>query len=325
MKNLYPLKNDMKLKIRYIALYIAAPSVLLCLAILCLGGLAKDLHIGGMGFPASKALFAVGLCLFFGGAGYLFLMAFLYGWFEGYHMAANARAFKKDLLSLLRYFGERLAAFSPNPGQEVKKDLEACENYIKKYRKFYLTSLTDTKLEAVVFNEAMRLRDSADKENFSEKDLAAGLKKVRFCIGERFGKASLKSYKGTENYAMVSYAHRNSKVVLAVIKKLQEEGLNIWFDEGITEGEDWMDHIALKIDGCSHFVMFQTHAYVKSINCNVEIKRAIKTKRKIIRLLLDDSRLAEGVEMYLDSIQGIECYDGVDDKVERLVELLKTT
>ena len=324
----YPLRKNAVLKLQYAALGFLLPAVFLCLALLCLFALVRDLKIGGLGFAGSEILMVFGMFVGLAVAGYFFFLAYQYGTFTGFYYARNSRRFKNEMLKLLSNAVKKYRAASDGNYDDAEKDilryLQFCITAMRGYKKLHKSNPTLTKLEIVTYNETLKMSAVLDAEGFSHADFLAAVKKVHFCIEERFAGVSAKAYKGEGNYAFISYSHRNSKPVLEVIKRLQETKLNVWFDEGITEGDDWMDHIAKKIDNCSHFVMFQTPAYAKSVNCNVEIKRALKTNRTIIRVILEESKLAEGVEMYLDAIQAIDCRAGVDEnKLVKLISLLQ--
>ena len=326
--NGYPLKPGARYLIEYLAVGYLLPAVLLCLAFLSLGGLIRDLRVGGLSFAGSKALMFAGLFVCLGAAAYFFFYAYKYGSPDGYFNAANSRRFKKEMLRLIAAavggYKSAAAGKYDEAEKEILRYLQLCADILRKYKKFYLSDMSAAKLEAVTYNETLKMNEVLSAEKFSYGDFLAAVKKVHFCLEERFTGEKAKAYKGEGDYAFISYSHRNSKAVLGVIKRLHEAAINVWFDEGITEGEDWMDHIARKIDGCSRFVMFQTPAYAKSINCNVEIKRALKTNRTVIRVILEESKLAEGVEMYLDAIQAIDCRAGIsEEKISRIIELLK--
>ena len=52
------------------------------------------------------------------------------------------------------------------------------------------------------------------------------------------------AYKGDEPYIFVSYAHEDDDTVYPEIQWLNDQGFNIWWDEGISGGTKWMDEIA---------------------------------------------------------------------------------
>ena len=43
-------------------------------------------------------------------------------------------------------------------------------------------------------------------------------------------------YEGDEGYAFISYAHRDSNIVLPIVSRLYDNGLRVWFDDGIEAG-----------------------------------------------------------------------------------------
>lgn len=55
------------------------------------------------------------------------------------------------------------------------------------------------------------------------------------------------SYNGNEPYVFVSYSQKNSDIVYPLIKKLQEAGLRIWYDEGLPLTQKWDEVVKPKI------------------------------------------------------------------------------
>jgi len=324
----YPLKKNAWLVIKFAVVCFLLPAASACIALLAFGGLVRDLQVGKMGLTASLLFMLAGLLFGLGASVFFFFRAYKYGTFPGYFSAVNSKRFKREMLKLIEGANVKYTAVSKgkydDAEKEIRRHLQLSARSMREYKKFYLSNDSTAKLEAVTYNEALKMGEALSAEKFSYADFLAAVKKTHFCINELFIGAKAKAYKGDGDYVFISYSHRNSKVVGNVIQRLQEAKINVWFDEGITEGDDWMDHLARKIDNCSHFVMFQTPAYTKSANCNVEIKRALKTNRTVIRVILEESKLADGVEMYLDAIQAIDCRAGVDEgKLNRLIEILK--
>ena len=62
------------------------------------------------------------------------------------------------------------------------------------------------------------------------------------------------AYQGSEPYAFISYSHKDKGEVFPVIRAMQENGYNIWFDEGITPASEWDDHIANRILNAEFFI-----------------------------------------------------------------------
>ncbi|MCL2676120.1 MAG: toll/interleukin-1 receptor domain-containing protein [Firmicutes bacterium] len=329
----FPPRFNVWYKVRFWLIYLAAPALLLGAALLFLGGMLFDLDFEGIGHGGSLAIQLIFFILCLGGTAYLLLQTFRLGTVRGYFQASTSYAFKRRMNALLsgaqEIFKQKTAdrtdagAATIDMEKETLMQLVSSALRLRDFRKLYKTDSSLIKMEAVALNQAVIMRKALDAPQFVYESFLAEVKKNRFCIEELFVGTTAQAYKGDANFAFISYAHANNKAVLEIIKKLQAARLNIWFDEGIVEGEDWMDHLAKKIDACSVFVMFQTTAYVRSVNCNVEIKRALKTGRKIIRVILENSKLPDGIEMYLDAIQAIDGMGGIETKMDKLVELLQ--
>lgn len=113
------------------------------------------------------------------------------------------------------------------------------------------------------------------------------------------------AYEGPEPFIFISYCHQDSDRVLPYIEMMSREGYRIWYDEGITPGEEWTENIAKHLEGSSVFIAFITEASLNSHNCRREINFAIQRNKNFISLFLDDVRLSAGMEMLLSSVQGI--------------------
>ena len=57
-------------------------------------------------------------------------------------------------------------------------------------------------------------------------------------------------YKGEEPYIFISYSHRDTAEVYAILERMQKDGYRIWFDEGIDPGSEWDDVIAAHVKEC---------------------------------------------------------------------------
>ena len=52
------------------------------------------------------------------------------------------------------------------------------------------------------------------------------------------------AYSGAEPYVFVCYSHGDASMVYPEITRLREQGINIWYDEGISPGEVFTDELA---------------------------------------------------------------------------------
>ena len=55
---------------------------------------------------------------------------------------------------------------------------------------------------------------------------------------------SVKPYEGNEPFLFVSYAHKDDAIVYPIIELLAGLGYRVWYDEGITFGQEWAAEIA---------------------------------------------------------------------------------
>ena len=110
-------------------------------------------------------------------------------------------------------------------------------------------------------------------------------------------------YKGTKPYIFVSYARDDSDRVIPYLRQLQKHGCRIWFDKGIKGGENWMTTLAMKIKGCTQYLLFSSANSAKSVWTGREASRALQFPEiSILTVRMDDARFEEGLEW------GLECY-----------------
>jgi len=113
------------------------------------------------------------------------------------------------------------------------------------------------------------------------------------------------AYKGNEPYVFVCYAHDDADVVYSELMWLRDQGCNIWYDEGITPGEEWNDEIAGRIEGAAHFLYFVTPASVESRHCKGELQFALSHSTRVVCVHLKSTALPAGLELQLGPTQAI--------------------
>lgn len=125
--------------------------------------------------------------------------------------------------------------------------------------------------------------------------------------------------KMNEKYIFISYAHRDSDTVVPIIKALSEK-YNIWYDDGISVGSEWPEAIGRKIINCDTFFCIITKSIVESENCKNEISLAIKYKKPIVVVYLENVELDEELDLQLVRKHAIyyerfESFDFFIDKI----------
>lgn len=103
------------------------------------------------------------------------------------------------------------------------------------------------------------------------------------------------AYEGDEAYAFVSYAHDDCKTVYKDITIFNNQGLNIWYDQGIPTGNQWTEEIAKAIQKSSFVIVFLSQNSINSRDVKKEIDFAYRHDIPIIPIAI-----GEFVELPLD-------------------------
>ncbi|AWX31717.1 BspA family leucine-rich repeat surface protein [Methanosphaera sp. BMS] len=122
------------------------------------------------------------------------------------------------------------------------------------------------------------------------------------------------AYGGDEPYIFVSYAHTDAKKVFPEIKRFHDDGYNIWYDQGISPGNEWTEEIAKALKDCSLFIVFITSNSVDSINVRNEINYALDKRKPFLAIYLEETELTGGIELRISSLQGILKYTTTDEE-----------
>ncbi len=117
------------------------------------------------------------------------------------------------------------------------------------------------------------------------------------------------SYRGDEPYIFVCYSHEDSGVVFAELDRLHELGVNIYYDEGISPGDEWTQALADAIDGSSAFLFFVSSASVASRHCRNEVQYALDEKKPLVSVHLAPTEMPGGLRLTLGSAQAILKYE----------------
>lgn len=120
-----------------------------------------------------------------------------------------------------------------------------------------------------------------------------------------------KAQMDSEPYIFISYAHKDSEMVIPLLIKLKSHGFCIWFDENIEPASTWDDNIAEHIEKSEFFVSMISPNYLDSKNCLDELRYALseKNKNKQFLLFLQDVVLPKGIAMRTGGIQNIYIND----------------
>ena len=125
------------------------------------------------------------------------------------------------------------------------------------------------------------------------------------------------AYDGDEPYAFVSYAHKDYKFVFNEIKRFQRQGLNIWYDEGIAPGNEWLAEIGTALSGASLFIVFISNNSVASKFVRKEITYAINNDIPFIAIHIEKTSMPIQLDLALGDLQAILRYGMSDGEYYR--------
>lgn len=117
------------------------------------------------------------------------------------------------------------------------------------------------------------------------------------------------AFDSSKPYIFFSYAHKNSDVGLQIIKQMQKNKFNLWYDEGIEVGTEYSDYIAEHIEGCKVFVCLMDENYIESRYCRDEIDFALNQNGTDILIIynkeLRDMKIPAGLKMRTARYQAV--------------------
>jgi hypothetical protein len=121
---------------------------------------------------------------------------------------------------------------------------------------------------------------------------------------------------GDGPYAFVSYSRRDAARVAEILDRLAARGVRLWYDAGIPGGAEWDAHIEERLDRCSAVLLFLSPAAAASRYVRREVKYADARCKPLLPVLLEQTRLGEGLGMLLSAVQMLDA--GQPNLVERL-------
>jgi len=129
------------------------------------------------------------------------------------------------------------------------------------------------------------------------------------------------AYEGKEKYIFISYAHKDSDLVMRIMSALQAEGYRIWYDDGIIPGSEWPENIAMHLNDAAMVIAMISPNSMASHNCRREINFALSKQKPFLSVVLDPTEMSLGMEMQL-SAQNIimrHNYDKWEDFISKIM------
>lgn len=137
-------------------------------------------------------------------------------------------------------------------------------------------------------------------------------------------KPPFEAYSGSGAFIFVCYSHKDSDLVYPDLLWLRDQGLNIWYDEGISPGEEWPDRIAWAIEYADKILFYVSPHSAQSRVCRDEVRLACTEGKSIVTVLLEPTELVGGLGLTLGSSQAIvkDSYRTLEDYRSQLSSIL---
>ena len=130
------------------------------------------------------------------------------------------------------------------------------------------------------------------------------------------GRLPYPAYRGNEPYVFISYARLDKDRVYEEIKRFNEAGFNVWYDEGITPGNEWSDEIARALSKCAVFVVMLTPTSAPREAVLNEISFALDEGKPFLAIYLEDTELSPGLRLRISRKQAILKYNMSEEEYE---------
>ncbi|MBR4461566.1 MAG: TIR domain-containing protein [Erysipelotrichaceae bacterium] len=124
------------------------------------------------------------------------------------------------------------------------------------------------------------------------------------------------AYRGNEPYIFISYARLDKDRVYEEIKRFNEAGFHVWYDEGITPGNEWSDAIAEALSKCAVFVVMLTPTSAPREAVLNEISFALDEGKPFLAIYLEDTELPPGLRLRISRKQAILKYNMTNEEYE---------
>lgn len=118
----------------------------------------------------------------------------------------------------------------------------------------------------------------------------------------------MKPYEGLMPYVFVSYSHQDGEAI-KYIESIMRKQVRLWFDDGNQIGDDWAENIANHLLNATAILLFLSKNSVSSVNVNNEILLALKYKKKIMPVYLEDFELSPAMDIKIGSFHAIKLFE----------------
>ena len=126
-------------------------------------------------------------------------------------------------------------------------------------------------------------------------------------------------YRGERPFVFISYAHKDSAVVLPVAQELYRREYRVWYDGGIEGGSRWAEFVASHLLGAACVLFFPSVQFDASRNCEREVNFAVDAKKPMACVELDQAERSPGLKMQLSTVLSIPLSQSPAETVDALI------
>ena len=98
----------------------------------------------------------------------------------------------------------------------------------------------------------------------------------------------MEPYEGREPYIFISYARKDAERVAPYLDALSGADYRVWYDAGISAGDEWLKKLEEKVANCEVFCPIFSQAFNDSYYCFRETSYACWRDKKIVPLYLEE-------------------------------------
>ena len=113
------------------------------------------------------------------------------------------------------------------------------------------------------------------------------------------------AYIGDDPFVFVCYAHEDRDVVYPEMAWLRDQGVNLWYDEGISAGKNWRTAIGDSLLRATHVLFYVSTGSLESDHCNREINLALDESKHVIPVFIEAVELTTDLKVGLNRVQAL--------------------
>ena len=117
------------------------------------------------------------------------------------------------------------------------------------------------------------------------------------------------AYDGDEPYVFVCYAHADAKIVYPEILWLRNQGVNIWYDEGISPGAEFPERLGKAILDARLVLFYVSPTSVNSRHCRDEVYFGIEQKKPVLASHIAEVDMPPGLALSTGTTQALMRYE----------------